>query len=70
VRLTGVRQGDLLRIEFPGESGVRYQLEASDSLVGGTWQAVGDPVIGAGTTVSLTVPLDAQSRFYRVSARR
>jgi hypothetical protein len=70
VRLTGVRQGNALRIEFPGESGVRYQLEASDSLVGGTWEAVGEPVIGAGTTVSLPVPLDAQSRFYRVSARR
>jgi hypothetical protein len=70
VRLTGVRQGNALLIEFPGESGVRYQLEASDSLVGGTWEAVGEPVIGAGTTVSLTVPLDAQSRFYRVSARR
>lgn len=70
VRLTITRQGEVLRIEFPGESGVQYQLEARNALATGSWEAVGDPVGSDGSSISLTVPVEGQQRFFRIRATR
>jgi hypothetical protein len=45
----------------------RYQLEYLDSLTGGLWQALGEPVAGTGDAVTMTADTSSVThRFYRV----
>lgn len=57
------------RIDFTGEAGVSYQLESSIDLK--TWSAVGTPVSGSGTALSIEAPATTDTRrFYRLTATR
>jgi hypothetical protein len=61
--------GTNFAVTLTGYTGHNYQLEYRDALNGGTWQAAGSPVAGAGAPVILTHPggSTAQQRFYRVA---
>lgn len=45
-----------------------YQLQGRDSLTGGDWENIGDPIIGNCSSITLSDPDESppNSRFYRV----
>lgn len=63
--------GTTIRLNFTTEAGVNYQLRTVDTL-GGTWQPVGEPVIGDGQPAELSAPVSptATQQFYDLEASR
>ncbi len=53
-------------VSWQSIAGVRYQLESSSDLA--TWESVGAPITGDGTTVSVPCAAAEGRRFYRVAA--
>ncbi len=60
--------GNDIRVQFPTESGARYQLERAGSLPAVSWTAVGASVDGTGDVVTVTDSHAATQpqRFYRL----
>jgi hypothetical protein len=54
-----------LTLTFPTEQGLIYTLE-SRALGSSTWSPHRDLITGDGTEITLTIPLPAESRFYRL----
>ncbi len=56
--------GANLFLNWPGAAGQRYQLEYKDDLTALAWMPLGNPVTGAGGTLTLTNHLGASSQRY------
>ena len=54
-------------VVFDSVVGTTYQIEAISNL-GGSWQKVGAPIAGTGTTISYVTPMRTSAQqFYRVT---
>ena len=62
------RNGSTLTVSFPTQAGLSYQVQRKQALSDATWQPLGAPVAGDGTTKSVTDTTAAGSGFYRTSA--
>jgi len=59
--------GNQLIFTWPGLTGLNYQLEYSDDLAVPGWTSLGNPLIGAGSPLSVTNLLDtAGQRYFRL----
>jgi hypothetical protein len=66
--LTAKISGQNIVVSFPTQSGVSYQLVYRNSLTDTTETSVGSPVVGDGTTKTISDTLGQSYRFYRVKA--
>ncbi len=65
--LTAVFDQGAVRMTWPGEAGVQYQLESAASLPAAVWIEEGAPHAGTGGPLSIAVPAgDFPSRFFRL----
>ncbi|MGE9270152.1 MAG: choice-of-anchor M domain-containing protein [Verrucomicrobiales bacterium] len=63
--LEGSDLGATLRIPI----GASYEIEFSGTMAEGTWEAVGEPLIGAGEPIHLVLPKNGDQGFYRLRER-
>jgi len=64
--LTVSRSNGNIVISFPTKAGANYQLEYKNQLNDATWTSVGSSVAGTDAVQSVTDPIGAGNRFYRV----
>jgi hypothetical protein len=64
--LTVSRSSGNIVVSFPTKTGANYQLEYKSQLNDATWTSVGSSVAGNGAVQSVTDPIGAVNRFYRV----
>jgi len=65
VVLTATHVGANVQVSFNTSSGFNYQVQWKANLTDATWNSLGAPITGDGTTKSVTDPIGT-SRFYRV----
>lgn len=71
-RGTGSTANDVV-LKFFGAAGITWQVEWSDSLESGAWQALGSPVAGKGEEIEVSDPgalVSSSRRFYRLHLLR
>jgi hypothetical protein len=66
--LSAARNGAMLDVSFPTQSGFSYQLQTRTDLGTGAWSDSGSPVAGTGGTVTVSVPAGSGAEFLRVRA--
>ncbi len=62
--------GGQLRLGWPSETGVPYQLQSSPDVSGGVWLDEGSPLVGTGGVLTLDVPSNLAARFFRLRIGR
>ena len=58
---------DSLTVDFVSETGVNYQLQSTTQF--GTWTDEGDAIIGTGEVISISLPTNGATGFFRILAQ-
>jgi hypothetical protein len=61
--------GGSIHLSFPTQIGSNYQVLYKSNLATGTWLPLGSPIPGNGSTMSVSDPVGAGTRFYRLQVQ-
>jgi hypothetical protein len=67
INLTAARSGNNITISFPTQNGANYRVFYRNDLASGTWTLL-TSVVGEGSVKSVSDPVTASRRFYRVTS--